>query len=168
MLVMKTLLLLRHAKAAGSDTDVDDFERPLAKRGKREAPKMGRLLRDENLLPELIVSSAAKRCRKTADHIIEHSGYRGETRLLGALYEAGEQTLREYVAQLDDKISRVLVVGHNPTLEHLLQTLCDSYRPFTTGSLAQLELPIDAWHNLSSETRATLQNLWQPGELEDE
>jgi phosphohistidine phosphatase len=164
---MKTLLLLRHAKASASDTDLGDHERPLAKRGKRDAPKMGRLLRDENLLPDLIVSSSAKRCRKTADHVIEQSGYRGETRITGDLYEANEQTLREFLGRLDDRVSRVLLVAHNPGMEQLLQSLIGSYSPLTTAALANLELPIESWRDLNGETHATLHNIWQPQELED-
>src|SRR4051812_10889447 len=98
---MKTLLILRHAKAKRNDSDSDDHERSLNKRGKKDAPKMGQLLRDENLLPDLIVSSAAKRCRKTAEQIIQHSGYRGETRLSGELYEAGAEDLRVFLAKFD-------------------------------------------------------------------
>jgi phosphohistidine phosphatase len=164
---MKTLLLLRHAKACASDTDVGDHERPLAKRGKREAPKMGRLLRDENLLPDLIVSSSAKRCRKTADHVIEHSAYRGETRITGELYEANEQLLREFLSRLDDQVSRLLLIGHNPGMELLLQSLTGNYTPLTTAALASVELPISSWRDLNGSAQGTLQNVWQPGELED-
>src|SRR5205807_2305409 len=95
---MKTLLLLRHAKAKTSDTD--DFDRSLKKQGKRDARRMGRLLRDQNLLPDLIVSSSAERCRKTVEHVLQDSGYRGETRLSGELYEANADALRESLVRL--------------------------------------------------------------------
>ena len=91
---MKTLLLLRHAKSSWKDGDLDDHDRPLNKRGKRDAPRMGQLLRDQDLLPELILTSSARRCRKTAEHVIQSSGYRGETRITGELYEAGAKQLR--------------------------------------------------------------------------
>jgi phosphohistidine phosphatase len=165
---MKTLLLLRHAKSSADDSDLGDHERPLSKRGKREAPKMGRLLRDESLLPDLIVASSAKRCRKTADHVIEHSGYRGETRITGDLYEAGDETLRGFLAKLDDGVTRLLLIAHNPGMEHLLQSLTGSYTPLTTAALAQIELPVDSWRELNGETRAELKNVWQPRELEDD
>src|SRR5262245_24157895 len=110
---MKTLLLLRHAKSSWKDSDIDDHERPLNKRGKKDAPKMGRLLGDEALLPELIVSSSAKRCRKTVEQVIQHSGYRGETRICGELYEADAARLRSFLARLENHPSRVLLVAHN-------------------------------------------------------
>jgi phosphohistidine phosphatase len=168
MLGMKTLLLLRHGKASGNDADCGDFERPLTKRGKRDVPKIGHLLRNQNLLPDIIVASSAKRCRKTADHIIEHSGYRGETRLLGDLYEANETALSEFLAALDDRYQRPLLIAHNPGMEQLLHRLSGSHDPLTTAALAHVELPIESWRELTADTRGTLHNLWQPGELEND
>lgn len=166
MLGMKTLLLLRHAKAAGSDPDCGDFERPLTKRGKREATKMACLLRSQNLLPDLILASSAKRCRQTANRLIEYSGFRGETRLLGDLYAATETALRDFLAALDDRCQRSLVIGHNPGMMQLLHTLTDSHDELTTAALAHLELPIESWRELSAETRGTLHNLWLPDQLD--
>jgi phosphohistidine phosphatase len=168
MLGMKTLLLLRHGKASGSDTDCGDFERPLTKRGKRDVPKMGCLLREQNLLPDIIIASSAKRCRQTAARVIEHSGYRGEARLLGDLYEASDRALREFLQALDDRYQRALLIAHNPGLELLLHATTASHEALTTAALAHIELPIESWHELNAETRGTLHNLWQPDELEDD
>ena len=88
---MKTLLILRHAKSDWETPDVADHDRPLNGRGKRDAPRMGRLLRDENLVPDLIISSTAKRARKTAKLVAEASGYEGEIRLAETLYLAGPE-----------------------------------------------------------------------------
>ena len=165
--LMKTLLLLRHAKSSWKDSDVDDHDRPLNKRGKKDAPRMGRLLREEDVLPDLIVASSARRCRKTAEHVIQHSGYRGETRITGELYEADASKLRAILAVLPDYVQRVLLLGHNPGMEELLESLAGAYTPLTTAALAQLELPIDSWSGLTSQTRAELARLWQPRELED-
>src|SRR6185436_7581481 len=107
---MKTLLLLRHAKSSHKDSDVDDHERPLNKRGKKDAPKMGRLLKDENLQPDLVIASTAKRCRKTAEHVIASSGFRGQTRFCGELYEAHASALIDFLAGVEDSSSRVLVI----------------------------------------------------------
>src|SRR5690349_7543028 len=107
---MKTLFLLRHAKSSWKNSDVDDHERPLNKRGKKDAPKMGRLLRNENLLPDLIISSSAKRCRKTAEHVIHHGDYRGETRISSELYEADAAKIRDFLSKLSDAVNRVLLI----------------------------------------------------------
>jgi phosphohistidine phosphatase len=163
---MKTLLLLRHAKSSWKDSDLDDHERPLNQRGKKDAPRMGKLLKDEDLLPDLIVASSAKRCRKTADHVIHASGYRGETRITGELYESDAAKLRATVAALDDSRSRVLLIAHNPGMEAFLEALLGVYTPLTTAALAKVELPIDHWSDISGDTRGQLLQLWQPRELE--
>jgi phosphohistidine phosphatase len=164
---MKTLLLMRHAKSSWKDSELDDHERPLSKRGKRDAPKMGRLLRDEDLLPDLIVSSSARRCRKTAEQIIQNSGYRGETRICTELYEADAGKLRDFVGRIDDQFNRVLLIAHNPGLEEFLEPLVGVYTPLSTAALAQVELSGDAWKHFSEEPRGRLVHVCQPRELEE-
>jgi phosphohistidine phosphatase len=163
---MKTLLLLRHAKSSWKDGDLDDHDRPLNKRGKRDAPRMGRLLAEENLLPDLILCSSAKRCRKTAEHVIAASGYRGETRITGELYEAGAGNLIPFLATLADETTPVLLIAHNPGLEELLESLVGVYTPLTTAALAQIELSVRRWQDLDEKTRGRLIKIWQPRELE--
>jgi phosphohistidine phosphatase len=165
---MKTLLLLRHAKSSWKESDLDDHDRPLNKRGKSDAPKMGRLLRAADLLPDLIIASSAKRCRKTAECVIEASGYRGETRISGELYEADGPKLREFLRGLDDAVQRLLLIAHNPGMEELLETLVGTYTPLTTAALAHVQLPLDLWRELTDPTHGKLVQLWQPRELEDE
>jgi len=128
---------------------------------------MGQLLKEENLLPDLILSSSAKRCRKTAEHVIQNSGYRGETRITGELYEAVAQKLRELVGTLSDESSRVLLIAHNPGMEQFLEPLVGVYTPLTTAALAQIEIPIERWSEFNGETRGQLIRVWQPRELED-
>ncbi|QDU28735.1 2,3-bisphosphoglycerate-dependent phosphoglycerate mutase [Anatilimnocola aggregata] len=163
---MKTLLLLRHAKSSWKDSDLDDHDRPLNKRGKRDAPRMGKLLLDENLLPNLIVCSSAKRTRRTAELVAEASGYREETRITGDLYEAWADRLLAIINALPAEAARVLLVGHNPGLEELLESVTGNYRPLSTASLAWLEYPVEHWREITRETRAELKQLWQPRELE--
>jgi phosphohistidine phosphatase len=127
---------------------------------------MGQLLAEESLLPELILCSSAKRCRKTAEHVIAESGYRGETRITGELYEAGAEKLRETLAGLPGEPPAVLLIAHNPGLEELLEELIEVYTPLTTAALAQIELTIHHWSELDEKTRGRLINLWQPRELE--
>lgn len=163
---MKTLLLLRHAKSSWKDSDLEDHDRPLNKRGKRDAPRMGQQLRDENLLPDLIVSSSAKRCRRTAELVAEAAEYRGETRITGELYEAGGERLLATISALPGEYSRVLLVAHNPGLEELLEKLSGHYRPLSTAALAWLEIHAENWRDINSEPQVELKHLWQPRELE--
>ena len=86
---MKSVLLLRHAKSSSKHPDLADHDRPLNKRGKRDAPLIGRLLKKEDLVPEIIISSTATRARSTAEAVSKASGYRGEIVLNKSLYAAG-------------------------------------------------------------------------------
>jgi phosphohistidine phosphatase len=161
---MKTLLLLRHAKSSWKDTSIEDHERRLKKRGRKEARKIGRLLAAENLMPDLIVSSVARRCRQTAEQVIRESDYRGEVRFTPELYEADAAKLREAVCKLSDQVARVIVIGHNPGVEEFLEPLVGAHTPLSTGALAHVELPIESWADLSSETRGNLIKVWEPRE----
>ena len=127
---------------------------------------MGQLIKDEGLIPDLILASSAKRCRKTADHVIHTSGYRGETRITGDLYEANATKLRQALTGLPDGVTRVLLIAHNPGLEELLEPLAGAYTPLSTAALAQVDLSIDRWGEFTSETPGKVVQVWQPRELE--
>ena len=120
---MKTLLILRHAKSSWKDEQVGDHDRPLNKRGKCEAPRVGEHLQQANLQPELIISSTAKRARKTASKVAQQCGYQGVIELQGTLYLAPPDAYVETLRNVDDSVNRVMVVGHNPGLEQLLALL---------------------------------------------
>ena len=83
---MKTLLLLRHAKSSWKHPELADHDRPLNKRGKRDAPSIGQLVSDKGLVPDLIMSSTAKRARKTARAVAKASGYKGKIELTPTFY----------------------------------------------------------------------------------
>jgi phosphohistidine phosphatase len=162
---MKTLLLMRHAKSSWKDSELDDFDRGLSGRGKKDAPRMGELLKDEKLLPDYVVMSSARRARKTADHVALTSGYRGECRLTEELYMAGPEEILNVIRQTPDSCERLLLIGHNPGLEELLERHVGAYTPLATAALAHLEVGIDTWPDLTSQTPFTLVRLWQPREL---
>ena len=85
---MKTLLVLRHAKSSWNDPALDDHERPLNKRGRRDAPRMGELVREYGLIPDVVISSDAVRARLTAEAVAEAARYPGEILLDPRLYMA--------------------------------------------------------------------------------
>ena len=161
---MKTLLIQRHAKSSWSDASLPDHERPLNKRGKRQAPEMGALLRREDLLPDLILSSTAKRAEKTAEAIAEESGYEGEIRLSRDLYAAPPEAYLEALHDLPDEFSRVMVVGHNPGLEELLDVLTGESASLPTAALAQVALGIERWAQVSQAPLGKLVSIWLPAE----
>ena len=161
---MKTLLLMRHAKSSWQQPELPDHERPLNKRGLRDAPRMGKLLLEHGLTPELILSSSAKRARDTASHVAQACHYEGEPELLDVLYETSAWNYIKTLHVLPNAYERVLIVGHNPVLEALLLTLASTYRQMPTAAIAHLELPTQRWDVLR-EVDATVVNLWTPKTL---
>jgi phosphohistidine phosphatase SixA/predicted ArsR family transcriptional regulator len=162
---MKTLLVLRHAKSSWKDTNIPDHDRPLNKRGKQDAPRMGLLLRSEDLLPDLIVSSTAKRARDTVKYVAEESGYGGDILWSESLYAAEPQAYIETLRNLPAGFERVMVVGHNPGLEELIAMLTDEWEPMPTAALAEITLQIDNWSDIGYEPVGKLVKVWRPREL---
>lgn len=162
---MKTLLILRHAKSSWKDEQAPDHDRPLHKRGKRDAPRIGQLLLDRRLCPDLIISSTARRARKTAAKVARHCHYQGIVKLDGSLYLASPDAYVAAVSQVDDQFSRVLVVGHNPGLEQWLACLTGQTLRLPTAALAHLELDLASWQDFDSQAHARLISFWTPAEL---
>jgi len=164
---MKTLMLLRHAKSSWKDESLEDHERPLNKRGKKTAPVMGHLIRDQDLVPELIVSSTAVRARKTAEAAAEACGYPGDITLTEELYLATAGEILRYAQErTEETLSRIMLVGHNPGMEELVNLLSSQRERFPTSALAVFELDIDGWRQLELGVDAKLKNLWRPKELD--
>ncbi len=162
---MKTLLILRHAKSSWADMSLDDYERPLNKRGKRDAPRIGRLLRTEDLLPDLVISSKARRARRTARAVADASGFEGELALTDEFYHASPEAYIEVLCELPAEFDCVMIVGHNPGLEYLLEMMTDEDERMPTAALAQVSLLIDTWAQLDVDTVGKLVRLWRPREL---
>lgn len=163
---MKTLLILRHAKSDHADPGLTDHDRPLNERGKRDAPRVGERLLEAGLVPDVILSSTAKRARKTAGKVAEASGFAGKVQLLQELYLAPPLSYLHVLAGLDDSVSRAMVVGHNPGLEDLLHKFTGEPRPFPTAALACVELDVNSWSELGPNPRGRLVELWLPREDE--
>jgi phosphohistidine phosphatase len=163
---MKTLLLLRHAKSSWKQPELDDHERPLNKRGKKEAPKVGRYLKDNHLVPDLVISSTARRAHDTAQAVADESGFDKPIELYQDLYMSEAACYLDILQRLPDSVNRVLVVGHNPDLDTLLTLLTDVTQHMNTAALAQIDLPISSWSELNEATDGRLQSLWAPHEKE--
>jgi phosphohistidine phosphatase len=158
---MKTLLLLRHAKSAW-DRPVPDHDRPLAPRGRRAAPAMGRHLAARGIVPDAVLCSTAQRTRQTWEGMASELGHpRVEWRR--EIYEASPSDLLDVVRGVGDGVERLMVVGHNPGLHRLALSLTGSgetglrqrlREKFPTAALAVLELDSDAWAVVEPGTAA--------------
>ena len=162
---MKTLLILRHAKSSWSNQNLSDFERPLNERGRHDAPRMGRWIKHQNLTPELIISSAAERALTTAELVALASGYDDELKVTRQFYLASPGAYIGALRRLPDGYTRVMVVGHNPGMEDLVEALTGQSTGMPTAAVACIELPITSWAALTDDESGTLFHYWVPREL---
>jgi phosphohistidine phosphatase len=134
---MKTIILVRHAKSSWKDLGLDDFDRLLNKRGKRNAPFMGKKLKERQIKPDLILSSPAKRARKTALAIAKAIGYPKKKIVFNEnMYHASAWYLYEMVRNLDDENETIMLFGHNPDFNDFADMLLKKnpvYNIPTTG-----------------------------------
>jgi phosphohistidine phosphatase len=156
----KTVLILRHAKSSWSQPGLSDHARPLNARGEADAPAMGSLVRRQELVPDLILSSSARRARSTAEAVAQAAGYDAAIEITDSFYHGGVDAYLEALGRLPDELDRVMVVGHNPTLEELVEQLTGRGEAMPTAALAQVELPINRWGELNEATVGRLVNLW--------
>jgi phosphohistidine phosphatase len=163
---MKDLLVLRHAKSGWKDSDLVDHDRPLNKRGDKDAPRIGKLLRKERLVPELVLTSSARRARDTAEAAAAATGYTPEIRHIPSFYQADLETFYATLSRLSDDIERVMIVGHNPELEELVEALTSESVTLPTAALVHIELPIQTWNDLTQETGCRLVKIFYAREID--
>jgi phosphohistidine phosphatase len=164
---MKTLLIMRHAKSSWDNDQLADFDRPLNDRGRRDAPRMGKLLAQLDIVPDLVISSSAKRASKTAELAALAASYPGEIRYTEELYLADPEKYVELARQTDDSVATLLLVGHNPDIEELVADLSGQEERMPTAALAVFHLPIDGWEELGLGNEYRLASVWRPKELSD-
>ena len=162
---MKKLLLLRHGKSSWDNPDLADQERPLTNRGKEGASIIGKFLKKENLIPDLIISSTAKRANKTADIISKKSGYDKKIFQSEALYNGSSEDYTNIIHEIADKNKTILLVGHNPAIEEVIERITAEKKIMKTCSLAHIDLCIDSWKNFHYRKKYKLIDLINVREL---
>lgn len=159
---MLTLSLLRHAKSSWDDLDLDDFERPLAKRGVTAAPQMGQVLRELDLKPDLVLCSTSVRTRATlALVLLELGPPPPEVHYEDGLYLATPPKMLSYVRKVEDGTRHVMLVGHNPGTHSLAleltgmarrEDMADLASKFPTAGLAIMTFEAERWRDVKSGT----------------
>jgi phosphohistidine phosphatase len=162
---MKKLFLMRHAKSSWRDTDIPDHERPLKKKGIKDAERMGKLLKSKDLVPDLIISSTAVRSQKTAEAIAESSHYKHDIIYTDQLYMAEPSDILKAITSHADKHKAVMVIGHNPGLEAFLQILTGKVESLPTSSIAYLTINTKDWKKITDKDNAKIKKLWRPKDL---
>jgi phosphohistidine phosphatase len=151
---MKTLYLVRHAKSSWKDDLLQDFDRPLNKRGERDAPFMGEKLKEQKIIPDVIIASPAKRAKATAKIIAKKVGFdTDDIKWKKKVYDAFTEDLLEIIRAQKSNINSLMVVGHNPELTSLSNYLTDFriYNIPTTG-ISCIRFYCDKWEEIEPKS----------------
>jgi phosphohistidine phosphatase len=153
---MKTLVLVRHAKSSWDDPALDDHDRPLNERGRRDAPVMAQRLHERGIEPDAIVSSTAVRALSTAAAFAEAFGLGADDVVaIARLYGASPATIVSVVGGLDDRIECVIIVAHDPGLSELAGRLSAEIDRMPTGAVAVFRFGIESWKDLPGSRPVT-------------
>jgi phosphohistidine phosphatase len=165
MFDMKNLLLMRHAKSSWKDASLPDHQRPLNKRGKRDAPLMGEFLQEQGIALDAILCSTAVRAKATVEGFLQAYTFEGDLVYIDDLYHAVPEMIIAHLMQLPDSVDSAMVIAHNPGLDDFLDTVCDEHEHMSTACVAYIEFSVDRWAELRVATRGKLVHLWKPREI---
>lgn len=151
---MKKLYLIRHAKSSWEDHILSDYDRPLSDRGKRDAPRMGDILKEKKIKPDIVISSPARRAIKTAKIISSILNYPIEKIVENSsIYEATTQNLLNIINSLDERYSSAFIFGHNPGFTTLANLLSNKYIDnMPTSAIVGLEFDFISWKDVQADT----------------
>lgn len=164
---MKSIYLLRHAKSSWKDAELSDIDRPLNKRGKNDAPMMGKYFSKKHIHPQLIVSSPAKRAFRTASLVATELGYEEKNIHIDmALYGANVHELLTLIQNLEASLDKVMLVGHNPAFTLAVPFFTgESLENLPTCGLVRIDFETKRW-KLVKEGKGNLRLLASPQSIE--
>ncbi len=152
---MKKLFIIRHAKSSWDDPELDDFDRPLNKRGKKDAPRMGKRLKERRVTPDLMLSSPAERALATCEAIatvlqFDQTKIKTDKRL----YHAHEDQILDVIRNLKDSPRDneevVVIFGHNPGLTEFANSLLnETIDNIPTCGIVAATLPVERWQDVT-------------------
>ena len=161
---MKTLLLMRHAKASPGAAGGSDFDRPLLEEGRDAAARVGAFLKREQLAIDFALSSPAVRARETIESVLQAAGVSLKVNSDQRLYEGAPLRLLEVLAEVDDNLKAVLLVGHNPVLEEFVHLLTEASVHLSPGTLSHVEVVATGWSEVGS-AKNKIRRVVRPKEL---
>ena len=163
---MRILYLLRHAKSSWNDPTLRDFDRPLKKRGREAAERIGERMALETLSNPLVICSPAVRTRETAEIVLANATLQVEPRFDERIYEASQRELVEIVTEIADDNEVAIMIGHNPGFEELLSFLTGEHRRMPTCALAKIRFGDVSWNEVRAG-EGSLEWFIAPKELPD-
>lgn len=155
---MKTLILVRHAKSSWDAADIQDFDRPLNDRGKKDAPDMAQRLKDKGIKVDALVSSPARRAKKTARLFAEGLKKEKDAVIyIDRLYGADSATLADVVNALPDKYGVVALFAHNPGLTDFANTLTNvRIDNMPTSGVFAVQANVNSWTQFGAAAKSFL------------
>jgi len=162
----KTLLLMRHAKSSWHDKDLPDYQRPLKKRGAEDAAEIAEVLRENELVPQIILSSPALRASQTAEIVAKVCHLDQKITYVNSFYMGEVHEFVEQLSKLDDSLERVMIVAHNPGLEAFMQLLDGKIEALPTAALAYISLDLHKWSDITKDSTGELIGYWDPENLD--
>ena len=150
--MQRVLVLIRHAKALKETLTITDFDRPLAEKGMEDAIKVGSILRKNNIIPNLIIASSAKRTEQTAKLIAASNGYKNEDIILKEkLYQSDTALYCDIIGELPTEKKIVFIIGHNPGITDFINQLDAKFRidNMPTCGFVAVKISSDNWGQFS-------------------
>lgn len=148
---MKTLYLIRHAKSNWDNTGLSDFDRPLNERGKVDAVKMGERLLQKKVMPDCIISSSAKRTKKTAKRITKVLNFDySQIEFREELYHSDYDVLMKCLTTIKDNNDSAFIIVHNPGISNFCDYITHHAINFPTCGIAKITFEVDSWHEITS------------------
>ena len=145
----KQLILMRHAKSSWDDSGLSDHDRGLNERGWTDARRMGLFLKEEGWLPQAALLSTAERARRTWERIEQATDWSGDITETYQLYLARPERIVQVIQRSGGAHETVLVLGHNPGLQEMVELWTDHTGKFPTAAIAKLTFDIDDWMDLT-------------------
>lgn len=161
-----TLIFMRHAKSDHGDPSLSDHDRPLNRRGRRDAPRMAQWLADQGCVPTRVLCSTAVRTRETLDLMCQVWRRPPETEFCDSLYLAGCESILWTVESHHGDASPLLVLGHNPGMSVVSSVLAGCALEMPTAAIAVLSFP-ESIKNLGAESDGVLTHFITPKTLGD-
>jgi len=147
----KTIILIRHAKSSWKNPDWTDFERPLNKRGKRDAPLMGKWLANYGINFDLIISSPSKRTSETANLICKELGYDSTlVKFDNSLYGFHTDAVLSALKKVDDSFQEVIIIGHNPAITNVVNFLQKDRSFANVPTCGIVSINLESWEDVKA------------------
>lgn len=159
------LILMRHAKSDWGDESLSDHERPLNHRGKRDAPRMAEWLAKIDMVPDTILSSSSQRTRETVALMTGQWTTDPTVSFREELYLATPETILRTIRSDACDATKLMIVGHNPGITHLVSGLAEEFTDMPTAAIAIFKISASDWSSVQTSTPMNLMQFMRPKAL---